>query len=54
MSGRGNLTRRGKGWRFKFEVSANPRVTKYHMLYGTKKQAQGSQDRRCAREWPIR
>ena len=41
MSGRGNLTRRGKSsWRFKFEVSANPRITKYHTLHGTKKQAQ--------------
>jgi integrase len=41
MSGRGNITRRGKSsWRFKFEVSANPRITKYHTLRGTKKQAQ--------------
>jgi integrase len=41
MSGRGNITRRGKSsWRFKFEVSANPRITKYHTLHGTKKQAQ--------------
>ena len=41
MSGPGNLTRRGESsWRFKFEVSANPRVTKYHTLRGTKKQAQ--------------
>jgi integrase len=38
---RGNLTRRGKSsWRFKFEVNANPRVTKYHTLRGTKKEAQ--------------
>jgi integrase len=38
---KGHLTRRGKSsWRFKFEVSANPRVTKYHTLRGTKKQAQ--------------
>jgi integrase len=41
VSGRGNLTRRGKSsWRFKFEVSANPRITKYHTLHGTKKEAQ--------------
>jgi integrase len=38
---RGNLTRRGRtSWRFKFEVSANPRITKYHTLRGTKKEAQ--------------
>jgi integrase len=38
---KGNLTRRGKtSWRFKFEVSASPRTTKYHTLQGTKKQAQ--------------
>jgi integrase len=38
---KGNLTRRGKNsWRFKFDVSANPRITKLHTLYGTKKQAQ--------------
>jgi hypothetical protein len=36
---KGNLTRRGKtSWRFRFEVSANPRVTKSHTLRGTRKQ----------------
>jgi integrase len=38
---RGNLTRRGKrSWRFRFEVSANPRITKSHTLRGTRKQAE--------------
>jgi integrase len=38
---KGSLVRRGRtSWRFKFEVSASPRVTKYHTLRGTKKQAQ--------------
>src|SRR5262249_42644966 len=38
---KGNLTRRGKtSWRFRFEVSANPRVTKSHTLRGTRKQAE--------------
>jgi len=38
---KGNLTRRGKrSWRFRFEISANPRVTKSHTLHGTRKQAE--------------
>jgi hypothetical protein len=45
VSGRGNLTRRGQtSWRFKFEAGTDAatgkRITKYHTLHGTKKQAQ--------------
>jgi integrase len=38
---RGNLERRGKrSWRFRFEVSANPRMRKTHTLRGTRKEAE--------------
>jgi hypothetical protein len=37
----GRLVRRGRrSWRLQFDISANPRVTKYHTLRGTKKEAQ--------------
>jgi hypothetical protein len=38
---KGNLEWRGRrSWRFRFEISANPRVTKSHTLRGTRKQAE--------------